>query len=223
MKETLAWLSNADQLCCSHAATCASRQLKRGHEVVMRGWVKVFLIMVLLPILVGGVVLFIAGRPVAFEVLKRRTANKFPDVKWISSEDLGRWLDDKGQPQPVLLDARTPSEFELSHLKGARRIDPYRPSLKPLHGFPRDTSMVVYSSAGYRSARVAAWLGKAGYTGTSSLAGGVFKWANEGKPLFKEENRPTAVVHPYDRRWGLLVEGRYRAEAGDVEPQSAAP
>jgi rhodanese-related sulfurtransferase len=189
----------------------------------MRGWVKVFLIMILLPILVGGVVLLLAGRPLAFDILQRRTASKFPELKWITTEDLARWREDSGQPQAVILDARTGPEFELSHLEGAIQIDPYRPSLRALHGFARDTAIVVYSSAGYRGARVTNWLSKVGYTKGLNLSGGIFKWANEGKPIFREENRPTAMIHPYDRKWGLLVEGRYRAQAPDLEKQSAAP
>jgi rhodanese-related sulfurtransferase len=189
----------------------------------MRGWVKVFLIMILLPILIGGIVLLIAGRPLAFQILQRRTASKFPEVKWITSEDLARWRADSGRSQPVILDARTGPEFELSHLKGAFPIDPYKPSLRALQGFPRDTALVVYSSAGYRGARVASWLGKEGYTKGLNLSGGLFQWANEGRPLFREENRPTAMVHPFDRKWGLLVEKSYRAQAPELEAQSAAP
>jgi rhodanese-related sulfurtransferase len=189
----------------------------------MRGWVKVLLIVILLPILVGGVVLFVAGRPLAFEILQRRTASRFPGVKWISTQGLARWQDDTGQPQPLLLDARTQPEFALSHLRGAAPIDPYRPSLTSLRGIPKDSAIVVYSSAGYRGARVASWLQRAGYTGAVNLAGGLFKWANEDRPLVRAESRPTAMVHPYDEKWGLLVEGRYRAEAPAVEKRSAAP
>lgn len=189
----------------------------------MRAWVKVLLIMVLLPILVGGVVMLLAGRPLAFEVLQHRTASKFPEVKWITTQDLARWREDSGQPQPVVLDARTGPEFELSHLKGALQIDPYQPSLKTLQGLARDTDLVVYSSAGYRGARVVSWLTKAGYTKGLNLSGGLFQWVNEGRPIFREENRPTAMVHPYDRKWGLLLEGRYRAQAPEVAEQSAAP
>jgi rhodanese-related sulfurtransferase len=189
----------------------------------VRGWVKVLLIMILLPILLGGVVLLVAGRPLAFQILQSRTASKFPDVRWISAEELARWRDDPEQPQPVVLDARTEPEFQLSRLRGALPIDPYRPSLRSLRGFAKDTPLVVYSSAGYRSARVAQWLNKAGYSNVRNLAGSIFQWANEGRPMFREENRPTAMVHPYDRKWGLLVEPRYRAKAPQVEERSAAP
>jgi rhodanese-related sulfurtransferase len=189
----------------------------------MRGWVKVLLIMILLPILVGSVVLFVAGRPLAFETLQRRTAAKFPEVRWISTDELARWQADSAQPQPTLLDARTQPEFALSHIKGAVPIDPYRPSLRSLRGTPPSGAIVVYSSAGYRGARVASWLRNAGYTSVVNLNGGLFKWANEGRLLFREESRPTALVHPYDRRWGLLVDGKYRAEAPEVQKRSAAP
>jgi rhodanese-related sulfurtransferase len=201
----------------------ASQRLSEGREVVMRGWVKVLLIMILLPILVGGVVLFIAGRPLAFELLQWRIASRFPEVKWITTGELAQWRDDPGRSQPVVLDARTAPEFAVSHIKGALPIDPYRPSLNSIRAFPRDTPIVVYSSAGYRSARVASWLAKGGYGNVRNLSGSLFQWANEGKPLFREESRPTALVHPYDRKWGRLVEGRYRAEAPEVEGRSAAP
>jgi len=189
----------------------------------MRLWVKVFLIMILLPILIGGVVLLLAGRPLAFQVLQQRTASKFPEVQWITTEDLARWRADSSRAQPVVLDARTEPEFEVSHLKGATLIDPDKPSLRPLQGMPRDTALVLYSSAGYRGARVASWLAKAGYTKGLNLSGGLFLWANEARPLLKGDNRPTALVHPYDPRWGLLVEKRYRAAVPEVRTPSAAP
>jgi rhodanese-related sulfurtransferase len=189
----------------------------------MRGWVKVLLLIILVPLVVGGVVLFVAGRPLAWEVLQRRTATRFPEVRWITTDQLATWQEDTLQPQPLLLDARTDPEYALSHLKGAIAIDPYRPSLNSLRGIPKDSAIVVYSSAGYRWARVASWLAKSGYTTVVNLAGGIFKWANEDRPLFRDGDRPTAMVHPYDQRWGYLVEGRYRGRAPDVEKQSAAP
>jgi rhodanese-related sulfurtransferase len=185
--------------------------------------VKVLLIMIVLPILVGGVVLLVAGRPVAFEVLQRRTAARFPEVRWIGTDHLAAWQADTGQPQPMLLDARTEPEYAISHLKNAVLIDPYRPSLRPLRGVPKDTAIVVYSSAGYRGAGVASWLAKSGYTTVVNLGGGLFKWANENRPLVRDQERPTAMVHPYDQRWGYLVAGRYRAQAGEVQKRSAAP
>jgi rhodanese-related sulfurtransferase len=188
----------------------------------MPRWIKVLLGLIVLPILVGGVVLLVAGRPVAFKVLQWRIERRFPDVTWLKTEEMARWGNGPAEPPPVLLDARTEDEFRVSRLKGAVRIDPYRPSLRPLQGFRKDTVVMVYSSAGYRGARVASWLGRAGYTNVLNLSGGIFAWVNEGRPIFRGET-PTAQVHPYDHNWGRLVDGKYRAEAPDVEKRSAGP
>ena len=188
----------------------------------MRRFLKLLFILVLLPILIGGIVLIVVGRPLAFEVLQRRITQKFPEVSWIRTGELAHWRDDSTRPQPVVLDARTRAEFDVSHLKGASQIDPYRPSLRPLDGFPKDTPVVVYSSAGYRGARVTTWLAQAGYSNVQNLASSLFQWANEGRPLVRGD-RPAATVHPYDRKWGWLLERDYRASAPQVEKQSAAP
>jgi rhodanese-related sulfurtransferase len=188
----------------------------------MPRWIQVLLVLIVLPIVVGGVVLLVAGRPVAFKALQGRIERRFPEVKWVSTEELAQWGKGPAEPPPVLLDARTEDEYRVSRLKGAVRIDPYRPSLRPLQGFRKDTVVMVYSSAGYRGARVASWLAKAGYTNVLNLSGGIFAWVNEGRPIFRGET-PTAQVHPYDRKWGLLVDGKYRADAPDVEKRSAGP
>jgi rhodanese-related sulfurtransferase len=224
LRDTLTWVPNANGLCCSLVAIGASQERRTLHpEGVVRGWVKVLLVMILIPIVLGGVVLLIAGRPLAFQILKWRTAERFPEVSWISTEELARWRADTIRPQPLILDARTEPEFQVSHLPGARQIDPYRPTVRPLQGSAKDTAVVVYSSAGYRSARVASWLGRQGYTNVRNLEGSIFQWANEGRLMLREENRPTAVVHPYDRRWGYLVKAEYRATAPDAQKESAAP
>jgi rhodanese-related sulfurtransferase len=189
------------------------------YVLIMR---KAFLILIVLPILIGGIVLLVAGRPIAYEVLQRRTARRFPAVSWIRTGELASWQEDSLRMQPVLLDARTQAEFEVSHLKGAVQIDPYKPTLRSLAGFLRDTPIVVYSSAGYRGAGVAAWLGRSGYRNAQNLGSSLFQWVNEGRPLFRGD-RPTAVVHPYDRKWAWLLGRDYRAKAPDVERRSAAP
>jgi rhodanese-related sulfurtransferase len=185
--------------------------------------VKGLLITILLGLVASGLVLLVAGRPLAFEVLQRRTAARFPELRWITTGELASWQEDTAQEQPLILDARTQPEFAVSHLQGAIPIDPYRPSLRSLQGASKTTAIVVYSSAGYRGARVSRWLRDAGYTSVVNLAGGLFKWANEGRPIFRAEGRPTAAVHPYDKRWGLLVRREYRIQAPEVEKRSAAP
>lgn len=187
-----------------------------------RPWLGAFLVIVVLPILLGGVVLLIAGRGVAFEVVRRLTARKFPDVQWIERAELARWREDSSRPQPLVLDARTAPEYQVSHLRDAVLMDPRRPTLRPLAGRAKDVPIVVYSSVGYRGARLSHWLLVQGYSNVRDLSGSLFQWANEDRPVFRE-GRPTTEIHPYDRRWGLLLDSRYRAAVPDVETPFAAP
>jgi rhodanese-related sulfurtransferase len=187
-----------------------------------RPWLAAFLAVVVVPILIGGAVMLIAGRGVAFEAVRRLTVRKFPEVAWIERAELARWREDPGRPQPVLLDARSRPEYQVSHLKDAVLMDPGRPSLRPLAGQPKEVPIVVYSSVGYRGARLAHWLLAQGYSNVRDLSGGIFPWANEDRPVFRE-GRPTTEIHPYDRRWGLLLDSRYRAAVPDVETAFAAP
>ena len=187
-----------------------------------RRWLWIVLIMLVVPLLVGAGITLFAGRPVAFDVIRRLTDRKFPSGRWITVGELDRWRADPARAQPVILDARTRDEYAVSHLQGAVQIDPYKPSLRPLRGFPKDTAIVLYSSVGYRGARVADFLARQGYTQVYTLDGGLFRWANAGRPVFRQD-RPTSEVHPYDPTWGLLLESQYRIEAPPVEKKSAAP
>jgi rhodanese-related sulfurtransferase len=187
-----------------------------------RRWVRIVLFLFVIPLLLGAGVAYFAGRPIAFDALRRVTDYKFPNGKWVDGTELVRWRADPGRAPPVVLDARTEDEYAVSHLQGAVRIDPYKPSLRPLRGFSKDTAIVLYSSVGYRGARVADFLARQGYSQVYNLDGGEFRWANEGRPLFRQD-RPTTEVHPYNPTWGLLLESEYRIKAPPVEKKSAAP
>jgi rhodanese-related sulfurtransferase len=187
-----------------------------------RRWVRIALFLLVIPLLVGAGVAYFAGRPMAFDAIRRITDYKFPNGKWVDATELVHWRADPGRAPPVVLDARTEDEYAVSHLQGAVRIDPYKPSLRPLRGFSKDTAIVLYSSVGYRGARVADFLARQGYSQVYNLEGGEFLWANEGRPVFRQD-RPTAEVHPYNPTWGLLLESRYRIKAPPVEKKSAAP
>lgn len=187
-----------------------------------RRWLVPFLVIVVVPILIGAAVVLVAGRGVSFEVLRRITTHKFPDVQSIDRVELTRWREDAGRTQPLVVDARTGPEYRVSHLRDAIRVEAMRPSLRPLKGLAKNDPIVVYCSVGYRSARLAHWLAGQGYTNVRNLAGGIFQWANDDRPVFRDD-RPTTEVHPYDRQWGLLLESRYRARVAEVKTPFAAP
>ncbi|GET37884.1 rhodanese-like domain-containing protein [Microseira wollei] len=150
-------------------------------------------------------------RSLTFNLLKHLITRKFPDVEWITPEALAKWLQNPAKIQPVLLDARSEAEYEVSHLWHAKRIDPDSPDLLALAEVSFQTPIVVYCSVGYRSAAVASRLLQAGFSRVYNLEGSIFQWVNEGHAVYKYEQN-TQGVHPYNWLWGKLLRSQYRAE-----------
>lgn len=107
----------------------------------------------------------------------------------------------------LLLDARAPEEFSLSHLphavhcRNANEAKGYfeKSTLSP------EAIVVVYDSIGFRSAELAEAMKENGVGAVVYLEGGIFQWANEGLPLVDADGQPTTKVHPYNKLWGRLL------------------
>jgi rhodanese-related sulfurtransferase len=136
---------------------------------------------------------------------------QFPTVKQLSTRELADWLEDGKRKGPFLVDARKQAEFEVSHLKGAEHLMNVEQVRSRLQA--KNEPVVVYCSAGYRSSRLAEKLQKAGYTRVHNLEGSIFRWANEGRPVYLgDEILEPARVHPFSGKWGQLLEARFRAK-----------
>lgn len=159
-----------------------------------------------------GSVLAVAryNRAAAFALVEWRLAREFADARWLAPGELERWLAAGRRRPPLLVDARSAAEYAVSHLKGARRLDPERPDLAALGDVAKDAPIVTYCSIGYRSAKVSRTLRRAGFTQVFDLKGSLFGWANAGRPL-ESEAGPTRLVHPYDEEWGRLLRPELRA------------
>jgi rhodanese-related sulfurtransferase len=136
----------------------------------------------------------------------------FPDVRQMSTDELASVLNNAEHPAPLILDIREPEEFEVSHLPGARQVSPGSDPGIALGDIPRDQPIVVYCSVGYRSSRFAARLAEAGFADVANLEGSIFQWANEGRPLENASGGANVKVHPYDARWGKLLDPDLRAD-----------
>lgn len=102
----------------------------------------------------------------------------------------------------ILLDARSPEEWKVSHIRDASFVgyeDFELDRLAP--GIQKDDSIVVYCSVGYRSEKVAEQLQEAGYSKVYNLYGGIFEWVNRGGSV-ENEAGITQKVHPYNWLWG---------------------
>lgn len=115
----------------------------------------------------------------------------------------------KEAPESILLiDARAPEEFAMSHLPHAVNC---QNATKAKGHFDKsnvspEAIMVVYDSIGFRSAELAAAMKEDGVGAVVYLAGGIFQWANEGRPLVDADGTSTTKVHPYNKLWGRLLE-----------------
>lgn len=144
----------------------------------------------------------------AWDKILSRVRREFPDVGMTTTQELADWQGkSKGDP-PLLLDARAAEEFGVSHLRGAVLVDSDSALGEALEGVDPGRPIVVYCSVGYRSAKVVRDLQGMGFQNVTNLEGSIFAWANEGRPVFRG-GESVAWVHPYDERWGKLLDQRY--------------
>ena len=167
-----------------------------------------------LALLITGLIVLacalVGFRNVDWFLLKKSLRHKFAKIEWITTSELADWLANKGRPAPVLLDVRTPEEWSVSHLPGARRVEP-NASVESVAGdLPKETPIVTYCAVGYRSGEMADRLRAAGFINVRNLEGSIFQWANEHRPLVREHER-VSVVHPYNTFWGRLLNDDVRA------------
>lgn len=165
--------------------------------------------MTALIVLVAG---YGASKTSAFQwfLLEASLRNQFPQVQWITTRELADWLQDRHRQPPMLLDVRTPEEWNVSHLPGAQRVDPGASLEVALPGASKEVPIVTYCAVGYRSAELATRLRAAGFTHVQNLEGSIFQWANEHRPLVRDRERVTRV-HPYSQLWGRLLADDARA------------
>lgn len=148
--------------------------------------------------------------PVDRAALARWIAERFPDVRPIDGEALAAALAAPGAP--FLIDVRSPAEQAVSTLPGAHCVADGAGAVACAAALDPGAPIVVYCAAGVRSAKAARALAQAGHGNVLNLEGGIFAWANAGRPL-AANGRPTRYVHPSDAKWGVLVESSRHALA----------
>lgn len=137
-----------------------------------------------------------------WQLIKLLIRLQFPEIKQLSTEDLAAWLLDDSQAKPLLLDARTSEEYEVSHLVNAQLAPSNLEDLEKKINF--STPIVVYCSVGYRSAAIARHLQSRGYQNIFNLSGSIFQWVNENRPVY-QAGKPVTKVHPYQKFWQHLL------------------
>ncbi|MEM9325778.1 MAG: rhodanese-like domain-containing protein [Bacteroidota bacterium] len=110
-------------------------------------------------------------------------------------------------PDGVLfLDTRSQEEFDVSHIEGAQFIDYDTFQPDQVIDLPRDTTIVVYCSVGYRSERIGEKLQEMGFTNVKNLYGGIFDWKNKDNEIVNPKGQPTDSVHTYNFVWSKWLQ-----------------
>ena len=90
------------------------------------------------------------------------------------------------KPEALLLDVRTPEEWNDGHLEGASHADYWgdeQAFQAAMDAIPRDRPVLVYCAGGGRSWLTAKELIKAGHREVYNLENGISGWIAEGHPV----------------------------------------
>ncbi|MDB6038851.1 MAG: Rhodanese domain protein [Verrucomicrobiales bacterium] len=142
-------------------------------------------------------------RPTDIETIEKITRLAFPGVPHLSTNELERSLSHSARL--ILIDVRSPAEFAISHLKDAINLRSVEEIAKRCSD--RNAKLVLYCAVGFRSARLVSKLQKRGFRNPVNLEGSIFRWINEGRPVYSGAALASSV-HPFGSMWsGLLKRG----------------
>ncbi len=153
-----------------------------------------------------------AKQPFTLDNIQKGLLVRYAGVSHMSPVQLQKGLTGPKRRKYLVLDAREKNEFAVSHIKGAKRVDPsiwHSAFMRKFGPLARGKTVVIYCSVGERSSKLVKYVQQAlkqnGAKAVYNLQGGIFKWHNEGRPLLVDAKGTTDLVHPYDKHWGQLV------------------
>ncbi len=92
----------------------------------------------------------------------------------------------KSDPNVVLLDVRTPEEFEKGNITNSTNIDFYADDFsKKIAELDKDKTYLIYCRSGNRSNKTALMLNENGVRNVFDLDGGINAWQAAGLPVKK--------------------------------------
>ena len=93
-----------------------------------------------------------------------------------------KWNNDlENESDPIILDVRTPQEFETSRIPKSINIDFYNPAIfmQEIGKLDKERSYYIYCRTGVRSANSCHLMKELGFTKTYNLIGGIVDWNGE--------------------------------------------
>ncbi len=139
-------------------------------------WLSISAIAVLVALVsaVSGCILEGQGTP--FETL---------EVQDVTSQEAFDLIQENhGNPDFIILDVRTSSEFHDGHVEGALNIDVNLPSFsEELKQLDRNATYLVYCRSGNRSRTALRIMDDLGFTRVYHLTNGITEWVDAGLPV----------------------------------------
>ncbi len=107
------------------------------------------------------------------------------EIKQLAPNDAYALLQSKANdPNFVILDVRTPQEFQAGHIRGAVNIDFYAPDFqKQLDQLDKTKTYFVYCRTGHRSGQAVQIMKQLGFQHIYELRGGIMNWLQAGLPV----------------------------------------
>ncbi|HII06224.1 MAG TPA: rhodanese-like domain-containing protein [Methanotrichaceae archaeon] len=89
-----------------------------------------------------------------------------------------------GDPDFVILDVRTPQEYEMGRIEDSVNIDYHSPTFEAdLEKLDRNKTYLVYCLVGIRSANAAKIMERLSFEDVRNMLGGIRQWHLEGLPI----------------------------------------
>jgi rhodanese-related sulfurtransferase len=86
----------------------------------------------------------------------------------------------------IILDIRTPEEFNQGIIEGAINIDFYEPTFSSdLDALDKDAHYVVYCRSGNRSGQAMSTFADLGFSNVTEIDGGIANWYETGLPVVR--------------------------------------
>ncbi|MDZ7848225.1 MAG: rhodanese-like domain-containing protein [Owenweeksia sp.] len=109
--------------------------------------------------------------------------SKDPSFSNVDVDQASTMIHDK---EVIVLDVRTPREFEAGHLVDARAMNFYDEDFEQqLQDLPKDQPYLLYCQSGNRSGQTMLKMKELGFDEVYNLQGGITAWKNSGQSVTK--------------------------------------
>jgi len=96
--------------------------------------------------------------------------------------DASKFAEKIAEPDVVVLDVRTPEEFNSGHIPNAINIEIYSDYFRAdISALDKSKSYAVYCRSGKRSVDASSEMDLTGFKSTFNLTGGIIEWIDSGR------------------------------------------